>query len=93
MFHARRQIREVMRAQRLDLIFVVQNVVQQASPFDDEIDFLLAVVTYGLAIAVRIQSDFPEAGYGLEGSVLFVAFSENRPVVASWRGEIGLRLR
>jgi hypothetical protein len=45
-----------------------------------------------MAITVRIQSDFPEAGYALEDSILFVTLSENRPVVASFRSEIALRL-
>jgi hypothetical protein len=88
MFHARRQVCEVILAQRLDLIPVVQN----ASAFDDEIDLLLVVVENGLAITVRIQSDFPEAGYALEESILFVTLSENRSVAASFRGEIALRL-
>ena len=78
-----------MLAQRLNLILIVQ----QASAFDDEVNLLLAVVEYGLATAVRIQSDFAEASYGLKGSIVFIALSEHRPVMASWRGETGLRLR
>ena len=54
-----------MLAQRLNLILVVQH----ARPFDDEIDLFLAVVKYGLAIAMPIQRDFAEASYALEGSV------------------------
>src|ERR1700730_4131136 len=89
MLHAWRQVREVMLAQRLNLILVVQH----ARPFDDEIDLLLAVVEDGLAIAMPIQRDFAETSYGLEGSVLFVPLAENSPVVASWRRETRLGLR
>src|ERR1700722_4978355 len=89
MLHSWRQVREVMLAQRLNLILVVQH----ARPFDDEIDLLLVVVKYGLAIAIPIQSDFAETSYGLEGSVLFVPLAENSPVVASWRAEPRLFLR
>ena len=78
-----------MLAQRLSLILIMQH----ARPFDDEINLLLAVVEYSLAIAVRIQSDFAEASYGLQRSNVFIALSEHRPVVAGLRGEIGLRLR
>jgi hypothetical protein len=77
-----------MLAQRLDLIFVVQC----ACPVDNEIDLLLAVVEYGLTIATCIHGDCAEASYGLEGSILFITFSENRPVVASCRGKISLHL-
>jgi hypothetical protein len=93
MFGSRRQIRKVMLAQRLNLIFIVQRMVQRTFAFDDEIDLFLSVVEYGPAITVRIQSDFAEASYGLERSIVLVTLSENRPVVASLRGETGLRLR
>ena len=63
MLHAWRQVREVMLAQRLNLILVVQH----ARPFDDEIDLFLAVVKYGLAIAMPIQRDFAETSYGFGG--------------------------
>ena len=78
-----------MLAQRLELIFVVQNT----SAFDDEINLLLALVAYDPAITVRIQSNFAETSYGLERSIVFIPISENRSVVAGWRSEIGLRLR
>src|SRR5271170_5313275 len=89
MFRSRRQVREVMRAHRLNLIFVVQ----QADTFDRKIDLLLAFVGYGLATPANIQSDFPETGYGLHRSTVLVPFAEDRTVVASLRSEIGLRLR
>src|SRR4051794_4352538 len=89
MFHAWRQVREVMFAQRQNLILVMQH----ARAFDDEKDFLLAVVEDGLAIAVPIQRDFAKTGYGLEGSVLLVPLAENSPVVAGWRRETRLGLR
>ena len=89
MLHAWRQVREVMLVQRLNLILVVQH----ARPFDDEIDLFLAIVKYGLAIAMPIQQNFAEASYALEGSVLFVPLAENSPVVASWRGKTRLGLR
>ena len=89
MLHAWREVRKVVLAQRLNLIFVVQH----ARPFDDEIDLFLAVVKYGLAIAMPIQRDFAEASYALQGSVLFVPLAENSPVVASWRGKTRLGLR
>jgi hypothetical protein len=66
--------------------------VQNAFAFDDEIDLLLVVVEDGLAITVRVYSDFPEAGYALEDSILFVTLSENRSVVASFRRETAVRL-
>ncbi|HZW93734.1 MAG TPA: hypothetical protein VFF64_12355 [Candidatus Eremiobacteraceae bacterium] len=78
-----------MLAQRLNLIFIVQH----ASALDDKVDFFLAVVGHGPATTVRIQIHFPEASYGLERSIVFVALTENRAVVASLRGEVGLRLR
>ncbi len=40
-----------MLAQRLNLVLVMQH----ARTFDDEIDLFLAVVKYGLAIAMWIQ--------------------------------------
>jgi len=89
MSRARRQVREVMLVQCLNLILIVQH----ASPFDDEIDLLLTVVRDGLAIAIPIQRDFAETSDGLEGSVLFVPLAENSPVVASRRGETRLCLR
>src|SRR5271155_3567319 len=89
MFRARRQVSEGMLAQGLDLIFIVQ----QACAFDCKIELFLAVVGYGLAIAVCIQSDFAEASYGLKGSIVLVTFSEHRLVVTGWRSEISLRLR
>ena len=78
-----------MLAQRLNLILVVQ----YAGALDDEIDLFLAVVKYGLTIAMWIQRDFAEASYALEGPVLFVPLAENSPVAASWRGKTRLGLR
>src|ERR1700733_982827 len=88
MFGARRQVGEVMLAQCLNLILVAQRTL----PFDDEIDLLLAVVKDWSAIPVCIQSDFPEARYGLQRSIVFIGLSKDRPVVASWRGKIRLCL-
>src|SRR6476620_8177925 len=89
MLHAWRQVGEVMLAQRLNLVLVMQH----ARTFDDEIDLFLAVVKDGLAIALWIQRDFAEASDALKGSVLFVSLAENCPVVASWRGKIRPGLR
>src|ERR1700722_6811873 len=87
MFHSWRQICEVILAQRLNLVPVVQN----ACTVRHEINFLLTVVEDRLAGAVRIQSDFAEASYCLKGSTLLVSLTENCPVVASLRAEIALR--
>jgi hypothetical protein len=78
-----------MLAQGLNLILVVQH----ARSIDNEIDLFLAVVKYGLAIAMPVQRDFAEASYALQGSVLFVPLAENSPVVTSWRGQTCLGLR
>src|SRR3954464_15793424 len=88
MLRARRQVREVMRSQSLNLILVVQHT----RPFHDEINLLLALVEDGLAIAIPIQRDFAETSDGLEGSIFFVSLAENSSIVASWRGEIGFGL-
>src|SRR3954469_6726855 len=89
MLHAWRQVGEVMLAQCLNLILIMQH----ARAIDDEIDLFLAVIKYGLAIAMWIQRDFAEASDALKGSALFVPIAENCAVVASWRGKIRLSLR
>src|SRR6185369_4429716 len=88
MFRARRQVREVMLAQCLSLILVLQH----ARPFHDEINLLLALVGDRPAIAIPIQRDFAETSDGLERSVLCVALAENCSIVTSWRGEIRIGL-
>ena len=72
----------------LNLIFVVQ----EAATFDHEINLFLSVVGHGLAITMSIQSDFSEASYGLQRSILLVPLAKDRPVVASFSSEIALRL-
>src|ERR1043165_3332966 len=88
MFRARRQVREVMLAQCLSLILVVQH----ARSFHDEVNLLLSLVGDGAAIAIPIQRDFAETSDGLENSVLFVSLAENSSIVASWRSEIRIGL-
>src|ERR1700683_5658129 len=89
MFRSWRQGGEVMLAKAVNLIFVMR----QSDPFDDKIDLLLAGVGHILATTMSIQRDFSEAGYGLKRSIVLVPLAENRPVVASFRSEIGFRLR
>ena len=67
-----------MLTQRLRLIFILQH----ARAFNDKINLFLAVVRYGPATTVRIESDFAEASYSLKRSIVFITLSENRPVVA-----------
>jgi hypothetical protein len=88
MLHSRRQIGEVMLAQPLNLIFVMQ----YPSALDHKIDLLLSVVGHSLAIPVSIQRNLAEASHGLEGSIVLITLAKHRPVVASLRGEIGFRL-
>src|SRR6478672_11037601 len=88
MLHAWREVREVMLAQRLNLILIVQN----ARPFHDEINLLLALVEHSSATAIPIQRDFAETSDGLERSGLCVSLAENSSIVASWRGEIRIGL-
>src|ERR1700722_6165550 len=89
MFHSRGQIGEVVFAQGLRLLFIMQH----ARAVDDEIDLFLSVIECVLAIPMRIQGDFSEASYGLERSVVLVAFAEDRSVVAGGRRETDLGLR
>ena len=81
MFGPRRQVGEVMLAQGLSLILVVQH----ARSFHNEINFLLSLVGDGLTIAIPIQRNFAETGDGLERSVVFIPVAENCPIVAGWR--------
>src|SRR5262249_41752799 len=88
MFGPRRQVGEVMLAQRLGLILVVQH----ARPFHDEINLLLSLVGDGLAIAIPIQRNFAETRDGLKSSVVFISLAENGAIVAGGRSEIRLSL-
>src|SRR5271169_1278530 len=88
MSHTRRQVREIIGAQGMSLVAVLQS----ARTLQNEIDFFFAIIENTLAVSVGIHSNFGKTRDASQNSIVWVACPEDWFVVAGCGGGIRFRL-
>jgi hypothetical protein len=78
MLHVGRQVCEIIRAQGMCAVTVLQN----ACTLQNKVNLFLALVENGLATSLGLNRSFAKARNASQNSIVGVACAENRPVVA-----------
>src|SRR5581483_6326981 len=81
MLHARREISEVIRMERMCLV----PVVKCARAFQDKIDFFLTIIDCGVARSASVDCGLAKTRDAPHTSILIITLAEDRLVVTGSR--------